>query len=117
MLKGEHKGVVAENIREMKQSGMSERQAVLASMKRTKTEAKNQVLSSPSGPSEDYPYGLCLSLEDETLEKLGMDELPKVGKPVKIVAEGKVESVSQNSSERGQNHRSARVQITKMKLG
>lgn len=48
----------------------------------TKKEAKAEYGTSPTVSDEDlpkYPYGLTLYLDDDTLEKLGIKELPKVG--------------------------------------
>lgn len=52
-----------------------------------------------SGPS--YPYGLKLSLDHETLNNLGMKNLPKVGSHVHIHARAHVASVSQNEDMHG----------------
>jgi hypothetical protein len=47
-----------------------------------------------------YPYGLCISLEDEQLEKLGLDgELPSVGDMLHIAGMAKVTSASENERE------------------
>jgi len=52
----------------------------------------------PSVPA--YSYGLCLSLEDDELEKLGIDEeLPTVGDIIHLCALAKVTSASQSERE------------------
>jgi hypothetical protein len=57
-----------------------------------------QVAEAPSAPV--YPYGLCLALTEDELEKLGLDgELPKVGMMIHLSAMAKVTSVSQNERE------------------
>lgn len=121
MLKGNSNGVVGENIREAKNKGMSERDAVLVSMKKSKTEVKKDKgggCCSPSGYDSDaYPYGLRLDLSDESLDKLGLDDLPKVGKTVNISAVAEVQSASESTSASGKSHRSVGLQITKMKVG
>jgi hypothetical protein len=61
-----------------------------------------------------YPYGLCLSLNSETLTKLGIKDLPKVGTKVRITAVGEVISVSQRQELDGDQARSVDVQITDM---
>jgi len=68
-----------------------------------------------SGPmmGSKYPYGLEISLDDATLEKLGIDSLPKVGKKIRIEATCEVVSVSQNQ-ERDHKNRSVRLQIVSM---
>lgn len=46
-----------------------------------------------------YPYGLCISLDEETLEKLGLDgDLPDVGEMVHLVCMAKVTSARQDES-------------------
>ena len=54
-----------------------------------------------SGPKVPvYPYGLCISLTENELEKMGMDaaDLPEVGDMIHLMAMAKVTSVSQNES-------------------
>lgn len=52
----------------------------------------------PTGPM--YPYGLCISLEDDTLKKLGLDgDMPGVGDIIQFNAIAKVTSVSENERE------------------
>jgi hypothetical protein len=52
----------------------------------------------PTGPM--YPYGLCISLEDETLKKLALDgDMPGVGDIIQFNAIAKVTSVSENERE------------------
>lgn len=120
MLKGTDKGVVGENVREAKKAGMSERDAVLVSMKKSKVEVKKESMGgccSPSYDSDAYPYGLRLDLNNDSLDKLKMDDLPKVGKTVKITAEASVERVEESTSSKGVPRRSVALQITKMKVG
>ncbi len=46
-------------------------------------------MSKPSAP--EYPYGCCISLDDETLEKMGLDgDLPTAGEMVHFEAMAKV---------------------------
>lgn len=48
-----------------------------------------------SGP--EYPYGCCISLDDETLEKLGLSgDLPGVGESIHGCFVAKVTSASMN---------------------
>jgi hypothetical protein len=117
MLKGKDKGVVGENIRAMKAKGMSERDAVMASMKNSPKKAeKSSKVSMPSSPHEDYPYGLRLELDHDTLKKLGHDSLPKVGTKMSLHAKARVKSASENSSEGEDSpRRSVSLQITHMK--
>lgn len=72
-------------------------------MKITAAEQKERdTLNSPmvasDGPSyrDRYPWGLEVRLDTTSLEKLGITKLPAVGKKMRLTAEVKVESVSQN---------------------
>jgi hypothetical protein len=46
-----------------------------------------------------YPWGLCLRLEDDSLKKLKIDEMPEVGDMIHLFAMAKVTSVTQNEVE------------------
>lgn len=55
---------------------------------------------SPTTPV--YPWGLCISLDDDTLAKLKLDgEMPSVGEMIHLCAMAKVTSVSENEQEDG----------------
>ena len=108
-------------IDELKKKGYSERDAVIkgmASMKKAHKDSEGMGASvAPASPDEEYPYGLRLRLENEELEKLGLSELPEVGKRCKIMAEGVVESVSSNESKGSDgNRKSVEIQVTGMKI-
>jgi len=62
-----------------------------------------------------YPYGLSIHLDDEALEKLGLEKLPEVGTELALVAVVDVTSVSENENPGGKT-RSVSLQITKMCL-
>jgi hypothetical protein len=69
----------------------------------------------PKGPL--YPWGLCIRLEKDTLEKLGIDgEMPSVGDMIHLWAMAKVTSVSENEMEDGNGgkttNRCVELQIT-----
>lgn len=82
----------------------------------TKAERKKQN-QGPSPISENkYPYGLSLRLDNDTLEKLGLDSLPKVGTTVRVEATAKVTSVSSNEGTQGKN-RCVELQVTKLGVG
>mgnify|MGYP001558510391 CR=1 FL=1 len=73
----------------------------------------------PSVPT--YPYGLCISLDEDSIEKLGLDKrMPGIGEIMPLVCSTRVTSVSQNESERedGSKHSCSRIelQITDMGL-
>ena len=55
-------------------------------------------MAKPSVPT--YSYGLCISLNEEDLAKLGItDELPEVGDMIHLAAMAKVTSVSESERE------------------
>lgn len=62
-----------------------------------------------------YPYGTRLNLDADTLEKLGINELPEVGEEFHINAMGKVTSVSEADSGNGKRQ-DLSIQIEKMEL-
>lgn len=66
---------------------------------------------------EEYPYGLRLHLDNESLKKLGMTSLPEMGKAMVLQARVEVtdmhESVRQGEKE---PDRSMSLQITDMEL-
>lgn len=106
-----------DTIHDLRSQGMGEREAILVSMKKTKAERKaDKPLSVPDAPTEDYPYGLRLDLNEDTLDKLGLDTLPDVGDELDLAAKVKVETVSQRTGMDGKKSRSLDLQITDMKL-
>lgn len=106
-----------EDVRSGRAKGLSERDAVLKSIKRTKADNKKNEKATLAGPmTEDYPYGSRLDLDAETLDKLGLDELPGVGDEVTIHAIGKVQSTSENTYNGEKPRRSVTIQITKMSV-
>lgn len=75
------------------------------------TEERAEMLSPPS---PRYPYGLCLSLCEDELEKLGLDdEDVEVGDMIHFMAMAKVTSVSSRDDESGPTCR-IELQITNM---
>jgi hypothetical protein len=118
MLKGNDRAVMAENVREMKHKGMSEREAVMVSLKNKHSKkSKEEKLEGPSAPRDDYPYSTRMDMDHEMLEKLGVSELPKHGSPVALHAKGKVHSTSEDTGSDGKKRRRMTVQLTHMKLG
>ncbi len=89
--------------------------ATLINMENTAEEAKQQVdPSMVKGPK--YPWGLTISLDDDSLKKLGIDTLPEVGTAVMVVAKATVASVSARQSEGGENYRCLDLQLTDMQV-
>ncbi len=86
----------------------------MKSMKMTPAEKEK---SSPevAMPKQDpYPYGLRLELNQEVIEKLGID-LPAVGEELEIRAIAKVTSCHASEGESGK-YASCSVQITDMEV-
>lgn len=102
--------------------------AKMINMARTPAEVKEQLKdypvsagegSTPSVPS--YPWGLSVSLEEESLSKLGMDKrMLTVGETLQIVCMMRVTSVSESESERSDGSKNSccrvELQITDMGL-
>lgn len=86
----------------------------LVSMKRTEKMEDKALVCSPS--DEAYPYGLRMYVDNDMLSKLGVKELPAVGKSFKMMAMVEVCSVSMNESKEGGEHKSITLQITDMGL-
>lgn len=66
----------------------------------------------PSG--DQYPYGLQLSLDDDSLEKLGFSEPPQVGTSITICAKCKVTRAASSETMDGEPEFSSAWQITEM---
>lgn len=63
-----------------------------------------------------YPYGLCISLNQDDLEKLGMNTLPKVGAEMKIMAKVYVKGTSAYETQGAGKDMSVQLQITHMEI-
>jgi hypothetical protein len=91
----------------------------MINLKLTPKEAKETMLCGPCDPQGPaYPYGLTIQLDDETLEKLGVKDLPAVGAEILLSAKAKVTSVSVNEQQdadgdkEADKRRSVGLQIT-----
>ena len=72
--------------------------------------------ASPPTPAVDnpiYPYGLCISLCEDELDKLGLEADCDIGDTVHLFCMAKVTSVSQHESQNGKHCR-VELQITDM---
>lgn len=85
----------------------------LASMKLDKTQQKKERDIAYEPPP--YPYGLCLDLNDESLDNLGMETLPEIGEVYTLTANVTVTAVRSNATDAGQS-RNLSLQITDMAL-
>jgi hypothetical protein len=76
-----------------------------------KKDAGAELVEEPEG--DRYPYGLEVRLEDESLNKLGMDALSnKVGSKMSIEADGVVEHASAHQRRNGKLDQSLTIQLT-----
>lgn len=87
-----------------------------------KEEADERSDSSPARLIEKYPWGLSVSFDQDTLDKLGLSgSLPDVGSTFKFSAEAKITSISSSESETaaGDSESKNRVeaQIVRMSVG
>ncbi len=64
-----------------------------------------------------YPYGLCIDLDDDTLEKLGITSLPAVGTAIQFTARAVVKSTSSNQYEGSEPESRMSLQITDIEPG
>jgi len=92
----------------------------LVDVKRTKAdkEAERKRWEGESAVAEmdDYPYGLTLHLDDQTMEKLGLSGTDfDTGEPVKLVAEAVITEDRINTIN-GKTRRSMSIQLRKMAL-
>lgn len=69
-------------------------------MEKTPAEVQDDIKSMVSAPSTSvYPYGLCISLTEEELEKLDLDDDCEVGDMISFSAMARVTSRSENERE------------------
>lgn len=87
----------------------------LKSMKLSKKEQKEGSEVATERP--EYAYGLSINLDNESLEKLGITELPKTKTEMFLSAKVEVSSVSEHdSADQKEPNRSVTLQITEMGL-
>lgn len=90
----------------------------MVSMKRTKADKRADKLEqSPMDAMEpDYPWGLCLHMDGDEMEKLDITAMPKVGDEMLLVCRCKVTRTAMNASEytAGDETRSIDLQITEI---
>jgi hypothetical protein len=87
----------------------------MVNMKQSKEESREY--SQPVEMDEpEYPYGLCIHLHDDSLEKLGITSLPKVGSEMTITAKVFVKSTSAYNTQKGESEMSMDLQITDMEI-
>lgn len=86
----------------------------LKNMKLEKQEIEKPVESLMSAAPE-YPYGLCLHIDNEIYKKLQMAEPPEIGQKLDVMAQATVVGVNLDSGPSGSKV-SFRLQITDLGL-
>lgn len=86
----------------------------MKSMKLSKTEKQINEVAMDSRP--EYPYGLSISLDNDSLDKLDLKSLPGVGTEMVLEAKVKVTSASVSEYEGDGERKNMSLQITDMEL-
>lgn len=83
-----------------------------------KTEKKPETETNKAleGDQPEYPWGLCITLNTEVLQKLGLTDLPAVGSSITLSAIAQVQSTSQYNEQDGDKNTEVRLQITDMEI-
>lgn len=87
----------------------------MVNMKLSEEKQKDMKSETVLGGAE-YPYGLQITLDNDSLLKLGIEELPDITSSIVIHAVAKVTSISINRNEDKENKQVA-LQITDMEIG
>jgi len=81
-------------------------------LKNMKLKVERPVMAeSPEEPV--YPYGLSISLSNESIDKLGL-EMPKVSDTAEMIAKVEVTNISKHEGSDGSVEKNIRLQITDM---
>lgn len=87
-------------------------------MSKTLEEVQKELTPSVAPSAEyinEYPYGLCLCLDEDSITKLQIENMPEVGDGIMLMAVAKVTSVSMNETAAGARRR-IELQITHLEL-
>lgn len=84
-------------------------------MKLTKKDKSDLKESAVLSEAPEFPWGLSVNLDEDSLEKLKVEKLPEVGDEFEMIATVKATAVSENEDEDG-TRRSVSLQITDMAL-
>lgn len=94
----------------------------LKNMKLEKSD-REETKAVEAGPIDTpaYPWGLQVRLDEKSLDKLGLDTLPKVDGELMLIAKVRVVSVSSNEhatsgDKKTHKHKSVELQITDLAL-
>lgn len=92
----------------------------LVNMKMDRKELEEKYSSTPAEMDMPaYPYGLRVNLDEDAIDKLGLNKLPSPGKTMLLLARVDIVSVSDNENVQGgktHRHRSVELQITDLAL-
>lgn len=88
----------------------------LKNMKMSKEQMKECCEPTAMTDRPEYPYGLCIRLDEESIKKLGITDLPEAGQSVMIMARASVDSVSQRDTQNDGKYRDLSLQITDMSI-
>lgn len=88
----------------------------MVNMKMSAKEAQEWAEPTASDAPE-YPYGLCINLDEEGLAKLGISTPPPVGTQMTITARCVVTNTSQYRTQGKEDEASVGLQITDMEVG
>jgi len=81
----------------------------------TKSEKSDRKKETVLSEAPEFPFGLSVHLDNDSLEKLNVEELPEVGSEFFMNTTVKVTSVSEHETDEGAS-RSVSLQITEMEL-
>ena len=88
----------------------------MISMKKDqKTIAEDQSEMLGKGPQDEYPYGLRICLDDDSMEKLGLSGTFEIGKKLRLNAVVEVVSSSKRETDEGPEF-NMDLQIVEMEL-
>jgi len=80
-----------------------------------KSTSKNTSQPICDSDQSEYPWGLSINLDNESIEKLGVNfSRLVIGQKVKLTCEAEVVGASEEKMKGGEGHRSVRLQITGM---
>ena len=86
----------------------------LVDMKMSKKQSTNEfAVSEDKDPR--FPHGLSINLNDDSMKKLGFDELPVIGTEMIVVGVGKVTRASENRSQSGVD-RDLQIQLERIEV-
>lgn len=84
-------------------------------MKLTAAEKKESMPQAAKMDAPQYPYGLRIELDKDTIKKLGID-LPAIGEELEVRAIAKVISCHASQSAEGSDYASCSLQIISMEI-